>query len=232
VRERLEFWWRALRLGTRQVNAAAGWAGTIFLALGIAGIAVPLVFHLSHWLIAVILVSLLVLVTAEGGYQVWHESDEDRKTAQAERDAARDDDRRDVRNRSVAAAERLASLVAELDLAVGNWEESNQNSVSEELKTAYNNFAVAQAAAAGKLTDPELQRRVRTHYELTAFCLRLINNHPEYRQPVAGLLRDHVRSISCSLEAHQRGADLPEYDAPPLKVPVDLTTLFAWRSGL
>jgi hypothetical protein len=89
VKDRLTFCWKALRLGTRQLNAAAAWVGTIVLVLGFAGIVVPLVLHKPHWVIAVILLALLVLVVAEGSYQVWHRADEDRAAAEAERDSAK-----------------------------------------------------------------------------------------------------------------------------------------------
>jgi hypothetical protein len=232
VRERLGFWWRVLRLGAGQINTAAGWAGTIFLALGIAGIAVPLVLNLSYWLIAVILVSLLVLVTAEGSYQVWHESDQVRKAAQAQRDEALRDQGRDVRNRSMAAAGQLAFLVVQLDWAVGVWENGNQDSVSSELNAAYSQFAVTEVAAAGELNDQELRRRVHLHSHLARVCLTVIGDIPKYRPEVARLIRDHARSILGALQAHQRGEGLPAYVAPPLEAPVNPTALFAWRSGL
>ena len=92
MRERLCYWWRVLRMGAGQFNVVAGWAGTIILAVGaIAGFAVTVQFHLSHWLIAVIVLGLLVCVTAEGGYRVWHKSEKERRDAEAERDAARRD---------------------------------------------------------------------------------------------------------------------------------------------
>jgi hypothetical protein len=225
VRERLEFWWRVLRLGTRQVNTAAGWAGTIFLALGIVGIAVPLVFHLSYWLIAVILVSLLLIVTAEGGYQVWRESDQAGKAELREGG-------RDARNRSVAAAGQLASLVVALDWAVTGWEKGSEDSANSDLKAAYREFAQTEVAKGGELTDQELQRRVHLHSELTSACLTAISKAPEYRPQVAKLLHEHAMSISRALEAHQRGTDLPAYVAPPLEAPVDREALFAWRPAL
>jgi hypothetical protein len=83
------FWWKALRLGAGRLNSAAAWVGTAVLILGIAGIIVPLVFHLSPLVIAVVLISLLALIVAEGSYRMWHDTDEERKTAVAERNAAR-----------------------------------------------------------------------------------------------------------------------------------------------
>ena len=81
MRDRLKFWWKTLRLGTVQLNTAAGWLGTIIIVLGIAGIVVPVVFDLSLWLIAVILLGLFAIVIAEGGYQLWHETDQQRLAA-------------------------------------------------------------------------------------------------------------------------------------------------------
>jgi hypothetical protein len=224
MRERLGFWGRVLRLGTGQVNSAAGWLGTLFLVLGIAGIAVPLVFHLSPWLIAVILVSLLVLVTAEGGYQVWHECDQEKRAAEKARDKALND-------RSVDAARRLVSSVAKLDSAVAEWEKGEQDSVSGELAAAYNAFDQTQVAEAGELADPDLRRRVQLHSRLAVACLAAISDNPGTRPQVAMLLREHARSISDALKAHQQGEDLPAYNAPPLETPVNLTALFAWRSA-
>jgi hypothetical protein len=233
MRERLWFWRRVLLQGTGLVNAAAGWAGTILLGLGaIAGITVPLVFHLSHWLIAVILLILLVVVTAEGGYQVWHESDRDRKAAEAERDEARRDEGRDARKRSVAAAMRLADLVAGLDWSVGLWQSGDQDPVSSELAAAYKDFAQAEAAATGELTDQELRKRVHSHSLLVGTCLKAIGEAPQCRPQVARLLRDHAKSISKALTAHQQGTDLPPYVAPSLETPVNLTALFAWQSAV
>jgi hypothetical protein len=46
------------------------------------------VLKLSHLLIVVVLVSLLVGVVAEGSYRVWHDTDEERKSAVDALDAA------------------------------------------------------------------------------------------------------------------------------------------------
>jgi len=44
----------------------AGWLGLIVLVLGAAaGVTVPLVFHLSHWLTAVILAAVVVAVVLD-----------------------------------------------------------------------------------------------------------------------------------------------------------------------
>lgn len=51
-----------------------------------AGIAVPVVYHFSPWLIAVVLLGLLVVVVAQGSYRVWHDTDEERKAAIAAQD--------------------------------------------------------------------------------------------------------------------------------------------------
>jgi hypothetical protein len=223
MRERLSYWWRVLRLGADQVNVVAGWVGTIFLAIGvIAGFTVDAAVHQSHWLIAVIVLSILVFVTAEGGYRVWHKSDEERKKAQAERDAAR-------RDRSVAAASRLVDLIAGLDGQVAIWEAGNQNSVTSGLTDAYNQFAQKEVAASADLTDEDLRSRVQVHSDLASVCLTAVRNAPECRPQVVRLLRDHARSVVRALKAHQQGAQLPAYDPPPLEKPINPTNLFAWQ---
>lgn len=91
MRDRIAFWWKALRLGASQLNTTAGWIGTIVLALGVVGVVVPLVLHLSAWLVAVVLVSLLALVLAEGGHRVWRATDTERVARLTERDTARNE---------------------------------------------------------------------------------------------------------------------------------------------
>lgn len=73
------------------MNTAGGWIGTAVLVLGVLGIVVPLVFRLSPWLIAVVLLGLLALVFAEGGYRVWRETDQGRTAMLTERDAIQDE---------------------------------------------------------------------------------------------------------------------------------------------
>jgi hypothetical protein len=100
----ITFWRRALREGAAELNSTAGWAGSIILVLGVAaGIAVPVVYHHSPLLIAVVLLGLLVVVVALGSYRVWRETDSERNTAVTERDAARDviADRREAQARLV-----------------------------------------------------------------------------------------------------------------------------------
>ena len=83
--DRLEFWWSSLSQGVRQLNTAAGWLGLAVLVLGVAaGIAVPLVFSLSIWLTAVVLMSLFIVIILEGTYRVW-------RAVEQERDAAKDE---------------------------------------------------------------------------------------------------------------------------------------------
>lgn len=90
MRDRLVFWAKALRHGALRLNGAAGWVGSITLLLGVvAGIAVPLVYHVSHWLTAVVLLALLVIMVAEGSYSLWFDADLARARAVAERDEVR-----------------------------------------------------------------------------------------------------------------------------------------------
>src|SRR5690242_9216686 len=75
VRDRAAFWWRAVRQGAGQLNSLTGWVGMVVLVLGTAvGVAVPQVYHVSHWLTAVVLLGLLVLVLAEGAYRIWRQA--------------------------------------------------------------------------------------------------------------------------------------------------------------
>ena len=53
----------------------------IVLVLGVsAGIAVPLVFSLPHWVTAVVLMGLFIAVLLEGTYNVWHATERERAT--------------------------------------------------------------------------------------------------------------------------------------------------------
>lgn len=80
--DRLNFWWRTLSQGAGSLNSAAGWLSLIVLALGVAaGITVPLVFHVSHWLTAVIVMAAVVIIVLEGSYRVWAVTDTARKVA-------------------------------------------------------------------------------------------------------------------------------------------------------
>lgn len=80
--DRFNFWWRTLSQGAGSLNSAAGWLSLIVLALGVAaGVTVPLVFHVSHWLTAVIVMAAVVIVVLEGSYRVWAVTDAERKTA-------------------------------------------------------------------------------------------------------------------------------------------------------
>jgi hypothetical protein len=70
------------------LNSVAGWVTLIILVLGVAaGIAVPLVFDLSPWLTAVVLMGLFIVVMLEGSYRVWRETDQQRLAALTARSA-------------------------------------------------------------------------------------------------------------------------------------------------
>lgn len=80
--DRLSFWRRVLSQGAGSLNSAAGWLSLIVLVLGVAaGVTVPLVFHVSHWLTAVIVAAAVVIVVLEGSYRVWAVTDAARKAA-------------------------------------------------------------------------------------------------------------------------------------------------------
>ena len=95
--DRPRFWWRAVSRGTTSLNTWVSWFGLVVLVLGVAaGITVPLVFHVSHWVTAVIIMGAGLLVVAEGSYLEWKDTDESRRKTevalegvQAELEAAR-----------------------------------------------------------------------------------------------------------------------------------------------
>jgi hypothetical protein len=105
--DRPRFWWRAVKRGTTSLNTWAGWFGLIVLVLGVAaGIAVPLVFHLSHWVTAVILLAAGIIFVAEGSYLEWYEARTELATAQRERDETRRE-LADARRTAVSASASL-----------------------------------------------------------------------------------------------------------------------------
>jgi hypothetical protein len=80
--DRPKFWWRVLRLGAGNFNSTAGWFSLIVLILGLAaGVSVPQVFRVSHWLTAVILMAIVVVIILQGSYSAWAVTDAERKTA-------------------------------------------------------------------------------------------------------------------------------------------------------
>ena len=90
MHDRARFWWNSLIRGISELYDAAGWVGLVVLVLGVgAGIAVPLVFSLSPWLTAVVLLGLFLVVMAEGTYHVWHEINQQQLAALSERDATK-----------------------------------------------------------------------------------------------------------------------------------------------
>ncbi len=83
--DRLKFWWSSLSQGVGQLYNAAGWLGLVVPILGIAaGIAVPLVFSLSLWLTAIVIMGLFIVVMLEGTYRVWHVTGQERDAAKGE----------------------------------------------------------------------------------------------------------------------------------------------------
>jgi hypothetical protein len=89
VRDRFSFWWRALSRGVEPLDSAARVVALVVLILGVAaGITVPLVFDVSPWLTAVVLMGLFIVIILEGSYRVWRLTDQDRRAAAEQRDAA------------------------------------------------------------------------------------------------------------------------------------------------
>jgi hypothetical protein len=70
--DRPRFWWRAVSRGATSLKFWASWFGLIVLVLGIvAGVTVPLVFHVSHWVTTVIIMGAVLVVVTEGSYLEW-----------------------------------------------------------------------------------------------------------------------------------------------------------------
>ena len=68
----------------------SGWLGLAVLVIGTAaGITVPLAFHVTHWLTAVVLLAILVVLVSEGTYRAWSEVDAEREAAVAQADSER-----------------------------------------------------------------------------------------------------------------------------------------------
>jgi hypothetical protein len=85
MRDRVKFWCNSVSQGVAQLDSAAGWVGLVVIVLGVAaGIAVPLVFSLSPWLTAVVLMGLFIVVVLEGAYRVWHATDQQLNAAKGE----------------------------------------------------------------------------------------------------------------------------------------------------
>jgi hypothetical protein len=75
--------------GTTSFNTWVGWFGLVVLVLGVAaGITVPLVFHVSHWVTAVIILTAVLIVVAEGSYLEWKDADGLRRRAESALDDA------------------------------------------------------------------------------------------------------------------------------------------------
>jgi hypothetical protein len=82
--DRPRFWVRALSRGAASLNTLAGWLGLVVLLFGVAaGIAVPLVFRVSHWVTAIIIAATVLVVVLEGTYLEWKDSDERRQAAES-----------------------------------------------------------------------------------------------------------------------------------------------------
>jgi uncharacterized protein YjbI with pentapeptide repeats len=126
--DRIRFWWRSLVRGVNWLNGAAGWLGLVVVILGIAaGIAVPLVFHVSHWLTAVVLISLLAVSVLEGSYDEWKKVNDRWTDAQKAFISRQDsiaaqlgDDKPPVRLQGIRGLARLAD----------EWQDNRQESIN------------------------------------------------------------------------------------------------------
>ena len=79
---RLRFWLKALENGAASLNSAAGWFASAVLVLGVAaGVVVPVVTHVSHWLTAVIILGIILIAALEGSYRLWAATDRERIAA-------------------------------------------------------------------------------------------------------------------------------------------------------
>lgn len=110
-----------MRRGIETLDSAARLVALAVLILGTAaGITVSLVFDVSPWLTAVVLMGLLAVVVLEGSYRAWQETDRARLSALTARDAATQDleNQRQAHEKALAAAQagyesRVAAAEAE-----------------------------------------------------------------------------------------------------------------------
>lgn len=108
MRRRIELWLRMLETGVKPLDTAARWIAVVTLLLGIAGITVTFVLHLSWPLVVIILMSVLLAVVLEGAYRIWYLTDQERLSAEAARDASQ----RELQAQQGAHEEQIASLRA------------------------------------------------------------------------------------------------------------------------
>lgn len=108
VRRRIELWLRMLETGAKPLDTMARWIAVVTLLLGIGGITVTFVLQLPWPLIVIILMGVLLAVVLEGAYLIWYATDQERLSAEAERDAAQ----QEFQTQQRAHEEQIASLRA------------------------------------------------------------------------------------------------------------------------
>jgi hypothetical protein len=68
------------------LNSAAGWFSLVTTLLGVAaGLTVPLVFHVSHWLTPIIIAGTVLVAMQEGSYREWSDANDRAKEADRSR---------------------------------------------------------------------------------------------------------------------------------------------------
>jgi hypothetical protein len=81
---RLRFFGSVIVRGTRWLLSLTGLWGKVLALIAIAGVSVGAV-HIGHfpaWLVVAVAAALVVIFLGEGAYQVWHETDEARRSAE------------------------------------------------------------------------------------------------------------------------------------------------------
>jgi hypothetical protein len=102
--DRPRFWWRVLSRGTTSLNTWLGLFSSVVLVLSVAaGITVPLLFHVSHWVTAVMILVGVVVVMAEGSYLEWQDARSALEGMRRERDEALEGAQRAALTAAVAA---------------------------------------------------------------------------------------------------------------------------------
>jgi uncharacterized protein YjbI with pentapeptide repeats len=170
--DRLRFWVRALSRGAASLNTLAGWLSLVVLLLGVAaGIAVPLVFHVSHWVTAVAVMAAVFVGALEGSYLEWKDADIARRAAESALKAA---------HTELEAARRAASD-ADASLALRRLELTEQSQVTERFTRAVEQLGSGQPAV-----------RLGGIHALERIMIDSARDHPTVVEQLAAFVREHA----------------------------------------
>jgi hypothetical protein len=172
--DRPQFWVRALSRGAVSVNTLAGWLSLVVLLLGVAaGIAVPLVFHVSHWVTAVIVMTAVLAGTLEGSYLEWKDADTARRAAESALEGA---------HTELEAARRAASETgADASLALRRLELTEQGQATKRFANAIEQLGAGQQAV-----------RLGGIHALERIMLDSARDHPMVVEQLAAFVREHA----------------------------------------